>query len=40
MWSPQKLGRAVEMIRVLANTPYSDWRSKQQIYAALAEFRE
>lgn len=32
-------GRALEMIRVLANTPPAEWRTKKEIHAALAEFR-
>lgn len=38
-WTPAQKGRALEMIRVLANTPPHEWRPKSQIYAALAEFR-
>jgi len=38
-WTPEQKGRALEMIRVLANTPPQDWRTKKEIHAALAEFR-
>lgn len=38
-WTPQQLGRAVHMIFVLANTPWKDWRSRAELYDALAEFR-
>jgi len=38
-WTPEQKGRALEMIRLLAITPYSDWRTKKEIHAALAEFR-
>lgn len=39
-WSPLKKGRALRMVHVLANTPHTEWRSKREIYAALAEFRD
>lgn len=32
-------GRALYFIRVLANTHFSDWRSKRQIWESMAEFR-
>jgi hypothetical protein len=39
-WTPAQKGRALEMIRVLANTHPSEWRGRQAIYEALAEFRD
>ena len=39
-WSPEKIGRALRMIYVLANTPPGDWRMKKEIHAALSEFRD
>lgn len=38
-WTPKQKGRALEMIRVLANTQHHEWRSKKEIHAALSEFR-
>lgn len=38
-WSPEKRGRALHYIIVLANTPPDGWRSKAELYEALAEFR-
>lgn len=39
-WSPEKIGRALRYIHVLANTPHKEWRTKRAIHAALAEFRD
>jgi hypothetical protein len=39
-WTPAQKGRALEMIRVLANTPPKEWRSKPELHDALAEFRD
>jgi hypothetical protein len=39
-WSPEKIGRALRYVAVLANTPHAEWRSKRQLYNALAEFRD
>lgn len=38
-WTPEQRGRALHFIIVLANTPPDGWRSKPEIYEALAEFR-
>lgn len=38
-WTPTLKGRALRMIHVLANTPPNEWRTKREIHAALAEFR-
>jgi hypothetical protein len=38
-WSPELRGRALEMIRLLANTPYREWKNKRELWASLAEFR-
>lgn len=38
-WTDEQRGRALEMIRLLANTPHTEWRSKKEIHAALSEFR-
>jgi hypothetical protein len=38
-WTPEQRGRALHFIIVLANTPPDGWRSKKEIYEALAEFR-
>jgi len=38
-WTPEQRGRALLMIDILANTPPSEWRSKAELYDALAEFR-
>lgn len=39
-WPPDKIGRALRYLHVLANTPHTEWRSKRQLHAALAEFRD
>lgn len=39
-WTPSRKGIALRMIHVLANTPPSEWRTKREIHAALAEFRD
>ena len=39
-WSAAKRGKALYIVHTLANTPIEDWRSKRQLHAALAEFRE
>lgn len=38
-WSPDKIGRALRCLQLLACTPTTEWRSKKEIHAALAEFR-
>lgn len=38
-WSPEKIGRALRYLQVLASTPPDEWRSKREIHAALVEFR-
>lgn len=38
-WTTEQKGRALEMIRLLAVTPWREWRSRRAIHAALAEFR-
>lgn len=39
-WTPEQIGRALEMIRVLANSPPDQWLSKPLLHQALAEFRD
>ncbi len=39
-WPPEKIGRALRYIHVLANTPHKDWRTKREIHLALGEFRD
>ena len=38
-WTPKQRGKALFIVHVLANTPTSEWRSKAELYDALAEFR-
>ncbi len=38
-WSPEARGRALFFIYLLANTPPTAWRSKEEIYEGLGEFR-
>lgn len=35
----RKVDRALAILKTLANTPPTDWQSKREIHAALAEFR-
>ena len=38
-WTPKQRGKALFIVHALANTPPSEWRSKPELYDALAEFR-
>ncbi len=38
-WSPAMRGRALFFIYLLANTPPTAWRSKEEIYEGLKQFR-
>jgi hypothetical protein len=38
-WPHEKLGIAAHMIFILATTPPGEWRTKQEIYNGLSDFR-
>lgn len=37
-WTPEKRGRALVFVSILASTPPEDWRSKRELHKALQEF--
>ena len=39
-WSPEKRGRALAFVQIMARSHHTEWKSKAQIWAALQEFKD